>query len=217
MWTTQYEANELPDAATPAWTKSPSFDATTEEISPAGYLHLVSNTDGDTAYKKTDSNLSNAIGTTVEAKIQAISVPTRAAGLDAIGVYIYDGTRSVVMYIYSDAVELYDGGSIAYYEMDTTDDYHTYHMTLKGTAAKVYVDGVLRVSGETPATTAVKQIMFAGGDWWGAAVESSWDYLYYRTDGAFPPGRILAGSRALASSRTLATNREVIGSSRSKI
>ena len=181
-WKAKYEANELPDAATPAWTKE-NFNADTEEISPAGFLHLISNVDGSVEYYRTESGLDNSTGTTIEARVKMVSGYTLAESTDAMALQLNDGVQQVFLDIYSDAIAT-KGET---YEMDTTDDYHTYRVTVKAGITKVYVDGVLRITDETSWTSAAKEIHFMGGYWEGGSIESSWDYVYYRTDGAVAP------------------------------
>ena len=181
-WDVLYNANELPTAATPVWTKG-DFTADIEEISPAGFLHLVSNDNGEATYLRTESGIDNAVGTTIELRVKMISGYTFADQIDVMGLELRDGVRSVWLDIFSDAIAT-KGET---YEMDTTDDYHVYHMTRLGTTLKVYVDGVLRITDNTSWVGAQKHVLFTGGYWYGGSVESSWDYVYYSTGGAFVP------------------------------
>ena len=185
-WATQYEANELPTAATPAWVKTGS--ATTEEISPAGFLHLVSKATDEITYFIEDVSLDNSVGVTLEARVKMVSGYTFADGSDAMSLVGRDGVRGWFLDIYSDTIDT----GFGQYSMDTTDDFHTYRVTVIGTTQKVYVDGVLVItatlvgggSGDT-------KIFFKGGYFSGAVIESSWDYVYYRADGAFAPSGTL--------------------------
>jgi len=218
-WTVQYEANELPDAATPVWTKG--GDATTIEISPAGFLHVVSS-DAMLIYRRSVS-VSDATGATYEARFKVVSGQTRDYPGDEINAQIclrLDSDRAengeVNLVIYSDSIILYDDPT-QYYEMDTTDDYHTYRITSKNGTINVYVDGILRLTSTTGYTTIPAEgFTFEPENLGVAGIETSWDYVYYRTDGAFGPGRTLAGSRSTISSRNKIIDREVI-ESRGKI
>lgn len=52
----KYECNELPENATPAWTRSIIFDPPdTEEINPAGQFHVVDDGTGNSGYTATAS------------------------------------------------------------------------------------------------------------------------------------------------------------------
>ena len=183
LWLTRYEADQLPTAAIPVWTKVGGFTADTEEISPAGFLHLVSNDSGEATYSQNESGIDNAVGTTIELRVKMISGYTFADQINSMSLELRDGVRQVWLDIYSDAIAT-KGET---YEMDTTDDYHIYRVTVKGTETKVYVDGVLRITDNTSWAGAQKYVLFTGGSWYEGSIESSWDYVYYRTDGAFAP------------------------------
>jgi len=185
-WTVQYEANELPDAATPAWTKSGTFGATTEEISPAGYLRTVTENGKIVSYYIADSNFSVATGWTMEARLKIISGYTHDPFVDATGLTVRatDDTDSIYADIYTDGIDV----NGTFYAFDTTDDYHTYRMTRKDTVINFYIDGVLAETVTNAVSgTATGQIWYEPSYYAGGVVEVSTDYVYYRTDGAYPP------------------------------
>ena len=187
MWTVQYNANELPDVATPEWTKT--GDAATIEISPAGYLHVVSSTTG-LSYLITDNNLSNTTGMAMETRLKVISgavddYPNWVNGVSNIEIMI-NGIGRVAFLIFSNAIRAYPSGN--QYVMDTTDNYHTYRYTFKDSVVKLYIDGILRFTETNLNTTANNYVLFEPEINGGANIETSWDYVYYRTDGAFKPG-----------------------------
>ena len=190
-WSVQYEANELPDAATPAWTKTITGDGglTTEEISPAGFLHQITAVNARTFYTLNDS-LDNSTGSTMEARMKtivgtSIDDPSTSPSL----IMIDDDTRGSGLIIYSDAIDLNGGINGIVYEMDTTDDYHTYRLTLEGNIPKAYVDGGLVITGGVLQTFngGSQYIYFEGGGYSSNVCEFSWDSVCYLTEGAFKP------------------------------
>lgn len=186
-WTVQYEADVLPTAATPVWTKSGGFGADTEEISPAGILHTINSAGGIVSYFIADNSFNVATGWTVEAKLKIVSGYTYSVGSDATGITVraIDDASSIYLDIYTDTADL--NGTT--YAIDTTDDYHVYRITRLGTALKLYIDGVLVVE-----TTDVVSGTATGNIWYepsyfasAGPVEVLTDYVYYRNDGVFSP------------------------------
>ncbi len=188
IWTVRYEANELPDVATPAWTKG--GDADTIEISPAGFLHVNSGTEENGLRYDILTPMSDAIGATIEARLKIVAGQTRDYPPDMDNSFCEIALRMdngyVDLEIYSDGIVLYVGGQ--YYDMDTTDDYHVYRVTSKNGTINVYVDGILRIT----STNAYGVVGFEGPFLIAEAtgihnMDNSWDYVYYSVDGAFEP------------------------------
>ena len=182
VWTVQYEANELPEDATPAWTKTGTLD--TEEINPAGYLHLVENT-GYTGYTQ-DTSFDTDTGFTVEAKINIIS----DSGYN-IYILAFCENGQVWMDIYDTYVQLGGNSVDEIVDFDTSGE-HTYRMTIQGTTLKLYVDNkLLKTVIDTIAGLSLNYMYFGVY----ATTEVQIDYLYYRTDGAYPPIGLYAKAR----------------------
>lgn len=108
------------------------------------------------SYKMNDDNLSNDLGTTVEARIKNINA-------QALAISLSDGTYYETLVIYAGSLELLmnsiNGNSIHYY-METTDDFHSYRMTMQGNIVNVYADGALVMTGDKPIPTAEKSVKF---------------------------------------------------------
>lgn len=190
-WDVQYEANELPDAATPVWVKT--GDATTIEISPAGYLHVDSSTDG-LYYDLEDANLDlgSTSGITVKVRMRLLSGYNSAswAGYPSLFIYYKPASglnRLLDVYWATDQLFTRGGEENEFYDMDTTDDYHTYTFTINENGYKAYVDSVLRCWGTYIQSGNTPLIRFKPEEVGTEGVETSLDYLYYRTGGAFPP------------------------------
>lgn len=196
VWTVQYEANELPENATPAWTTNYSPDpleVSTVEISPAGILHVVGEgVAGEGITWSQEPAFVDAVGVTLEFRMQMVTgdLMASASGEHYITFYT-DNTPDVVFKLYTDGIVDPDGS----YAFDTTDDYHTYRITCKDHVVKLYVDGVLRreftkVAG---AEGAYLEFTITNGS---NDSEQNWDYIYYSTDGAFAPEVAETGSNS---------------------
>lgn len=206
-WTVQYEANELPENATPAWTDAYEPDplvASIVEINPVGILHtsgLV--VDGEVVrWIRNESGISTAVGVTVETKIKIMTGSVMLSGNEEPEIVINDGTYNYVMAIYTDGVV--DGLGNVIYTMDTTDDYHTYRMTTQNGTGSIYIDEILRgIIGSS--ATSEKNISFvataANGDF-----EQLWDYVYYSIDGVFPATTTTSTSTSSSSSTSTSTS-----------
>ena len=174
--TVKYEANELPTAATPAWTKEGAF--TTEEINPAGILHIISDEVSDYGlYYRHGLSFSNSVGATLEVRLKIVEADEE---YDCF-FQLLDGTKKHEVVITNTSVTL-EGSEP--YNMDTTDDFHTYRVTGQGSTSKLYIDGVLRIT-QTSGNMATNGVEF--GNVTPTGSELLWDYIYYRTDGAFLP------------------------------
>lgn len=186
VWTTQYEANELPQNASPVWTFTESI-TNTIEISPAGFLHVTSVDEGYPEYSMTPSVAFD--GFTFETRMKVINGQVNDyQGANTNGAsYIFASDKNAKgeLYIYSDAVVVV-GNTIDTVSLDTTDAYHTYRLTVNDTELKLYIDGVLE-SSIVPTDYTVTAVEFSPEIFGVPSIETSWDYVYYRTDGAFAP------------------------------
>lgn len=178
-WSYQYEANELPTAATPAWTVGGgSFD--TAEISPAGYLHIAQTGSNWGSYI-TENSFVSANGFTIEFKLTVTSLT--AGSYIEIGAWSADDGSSVFADVYSAYVELYGDNADDTYEIDPSGS-HVYRITKQGTAIKLYVDDslVLDLTDEVVGSEDSNLMMYFGSE-----QNVSLDYLYWKTDGAVSP------------------------------
>ena len=206
-WTVQYEANELPENATPAWSvehaPNPLVNAIVE-VNPAGILHI-SGLASDV--EKVDwlilPDWNDTTGITLEFRMKVVSGDTIVGDSGDTALFIDSGTTGADIQIYTDGVSFSDGLGYVDYSFDTTDDYHIYRITLKNGVSELYVDSVLRATTNSyGGGGASLDFQAAQGN---VDAESLWDYIYYRTDGAFAPG-----GRNPASGRTAASGRNSI-------
>ncbi len=190
-WTTQYEANELPTAATPVWVKTGTFD--TEEIDPAGFLHLSHAPAGtETVFYDRNPTLDNDNGTTAEINVK---IEAAASGSPRVILFIYDGTRS-------DSIRIDGSGTFGHrvsiissadsYIFDTEDDYHTYTFHLKKSVSWLEVDGVLRLMGTPSLDATAAEIRFGMTVIAGASLECRIDHVYYQTTARISVDRLVS-------------------------
>lgn len=177
--TVNYTADALPQNSTPAWIKT-AQGTFTEEINPAGSLHFsISNEGSQLYYKRTSLGLANGVGTTVEARVRLVSTH-----IDVVT--IHDGTKVTTVEILPDKVNLLGATNVSV-NMNTTDAYHTYRVTLKGNTAKLYIDGIYKLT-TTPNPSTIDVIYFGGASpAFSGTREAYFDYVKYWTTGAFGP------------------------------
>ncbi len=188
-WSVRYRADELPEAATPAWTPSYVPDplvASTVEISPAGILHIVGAV-AEYVYWSIGPDFVDATGVTLETSVQIVVGDLLASVSGKTIVDFADDGGHWSIEFYTDGIRVPDFiEGPATYAFDTTDGQHVYRMTKKNSIAKVYVDGVLRLQGTITVYPYTPNIEWQASD--ESSAEQNWDYLYYDTTGAYAPG-----------------------------
>jgi hypothetical protein len=172
-----YNGAVLPTADTPVWTKIGS--ATTEEISPAGYLHIVNT--NLLRYYRDESAIDYTVGVTLEC-----SVKTAGSTTDTIlAIMPHNGAYTAEILVHCDKIILNDTSDE--YAVDTTDAQHIVRVTTVNDQCKVYLDGADTpiLTGTLTNTTSNKRFNFQAGG--GASSESWWDYAAYDFSGAYSP------------------------------
>lgn len=169
-WDVQYEADALPAAATPAWTKAAA--ATNSESVASSELHTsCSGAGGYLSYDRSGIVTAGYIAV-VEAKMRVVS----HSG-DANWLAIWDGTNRLSLFLDTNALRMYDGAYHSY-TADLTANRVVRLIKYGATGWAVYLDGALVLSGEAFAVTATNWISF-GHPNAGSAGEVYWDYVYY--------------------------------------
>ncbi len=139
-WLVKYEANEMPDAATPAWTEVVS--GTVAHAAAGGVFSITADTGGEyLLYKLTEASLSNALGTVLEARVRvtsSTSTATRGAALS-----ICDGTKQFAVWLRAAGLNIDGQPHLA---LDLT-GWHVVRLTARGGGCSVAVDGVTRQTG----------------------------------------------------------------------
>ena len=88
----------------------------------------------------------NVKGWTVEAVFKAVAIDSN----DPLNIRIISGSDSVryaVLSAQPDKIILWREGGVTEFKMNTTDTFHTYRMTVKGSVVRVYVDKKLVIMG----------------------------------------------------------------------
>ena len=186
-WDVLYEANQIPESATPAWTQV-NLNPDTETA--AGGIFTMAETlpvINGPYYTSSDANISNTTGFTIQARLKVITT-TNSTGLDCIlGVELGAGQPWGYLYFTQTNIQINEGVvTPATYTMDTTDDFHIYHFTVKNSVCRAYVDGIYRI------TATLNNIAGSGtlaefGTFASGAYEHQWDYVYFSAGGAFAP------------------------------
>jgi hypothetical protein len=184
VWNAKYEALALPENSSPIWTKAYTPDplvASTVEISN-GSLHIVATSaSAETILWNQVPNFSDSVGVTVKFRMKMILGDILSNNSGNTYLAPLTGATDGTISIYTDGI----ASAFGSYEFDTTDQFHIYHITIKNGFVKIFVDGVLRLSGLSPRLDPAVLEFSATG----AAVDTEqlWDYIYYNTDGDFPP------------------------------
>ncbi len=190
-WDVLYEANELPQNATPAWSKTQSTPSPSEVISD-GTLVLTISSGRNISYASGSIGFSASTGYTVEARIKPVtfgSLEDDYLGESYNCFFDFgDANQYGAVLLYPDHVSLMFDQTIDKYYFTTTDDFHIYHVTVEGSTAKLYVDSVLRITVTGAVNDGPWQVVkFAHLNPGTGAEEQIWDYVYYSTGGAFVP------------------------------
>lgn len=184
-----YTCDVLPTAATPVWTKyNTGATGVTEEINPAGILHVAIATPNLYYYRDEASINTQTTGVTVEARVKVTGSTSRLFGMTISDTTILYGKLHAVITPNSIGVTSnYLSTAEEAYIMNTTDDYHIYRVTWKGDNVKLYVDGSLKIDTALIFSTDIstsKYFLFGSHF---AATDYKVDYVAYSYEGAFSP------------------------------
>ncbi len=135
-WTIEWEADEKPQAP---WYRDQGSERTEEAIQEDGMLIADRGTvSGDYHYYRYSWGADPSEQVVVEARVKVIS--------DSSFVIVTNGPAQERLGLYPDHIDLHFNRDIRY-DMDTTDDFHTYRIVMEGEDIQVYVDGELRLDG----------------------------------------------------------------------
>jgi len=184
-WTKETNMGVLPSAD--GWTYNGSAPEATYASVAGGILITDSNTIGGLSQSSyyIAPAFNNATGWTVEAKIKVISY-SGTQFQQQLRISIRDGVWLENLLISNLGIKLSVSGET--YAFDTTDAFHVYRITGIGTVVKVYVDGILRLTGTLSFALASDYMDF--GDISAINGENSkaeWNYIKYSTAGAYAP------------------------------
>ena len=183
-WDVMYEGNELPSAASPAWTREIGLESLAHIDS--GTLHVDDNSTaaGSQIVWYRNWGASSSTGMTIEARMRC-DLLNYLWDINQRNVELNDGTYSVCFRLRPGRIDAI-GSSAPYHSLDGT-AWHTYRFTLKNGTFNAYLDGgstpILTGTGTTPSSNDIRM-----GARSNAGKQSIYfDYLYYTAAGAYPP------------------------------
>ncbi len=164
--TVTYEANELPQDASPPWDSQ--YQDRGSSVS-GGILTTGHPIDDSQWFLEDPYGPIPDMGNVMEVYMKVITeegaLPDRKA-IFGIG----NGSWTTLLKIYEDKITDDIGND---YSMDTTDDFHVYRMTLKSGDAIIYVDGIQRLT-LPPQSSPHRRFRFEQN---GGGHRSQWDYV----------------------------------------
>lgn len=133
-WTVVWEATEKPQAP---WFRDPGSERT-EDALEGGAMRIADRgtVPGDYHYYRYAWGAQPSERVVVEARVKVIS------GLSSV--IVMNGVAQERLALHPDHIDLHFHNDIRY-EMDTTDDFHTYRIVTEGEDLQVFVDGELRL------------------------------------------------------------------------
>ncbi len=185
-WDTEYLGDELPTASSPAWKVAEG----TESLASAAGGELRINDNSASAKLKYAINwdATNTRGTTVLVRARCASLDLNGAMPTNIGnVYIEDGKYSLDFGIMPTGIR---AGNRPVYPLDGA-QYHTYRITTRGTAFKVYVDEAPApaIQGTLSTTTYRARVLFGSGSTQ-ALQDVYFDSVQCFSNGVFGPAAV---------------------------
>lgn len=186
---TKYEANDLPENATPAWTVTPGD---TWEIAAPDLLHVITTSSADMSL---EVPMSDSTGSTIEIGMNSATLDTLANATTFLVFTLTDSYGWIDLEIYSNKVGLRNAlDTSIYFDFDATQA-HTIRVTLKNNNANLYVDGVFKgtLGLNDDYTVEGLIVSFAGTE--ELPHESYTDYIYWDTTGAYVPRTVVSGAR----------------------
>jgi len=177
-YTVKYEANELPENATPVWSKQGSEAATVS----GGILTIVDTSTTSIRDYYRFWAMNRTTGSTILTRVKVNST-----GTCGLGFYVTDNTSWAFVCFDNNSTDLNNLEFISY-PVDNT-IFHSYRITFKNGLMKIFLDenptpiinrSILRTSGNNV-------LQFGSSAYLSSVSTSDWDYLYYSLDGAYEP------------------------------
>ncbi len=173
-WTIAWDASDKPKAP---WYRDPGSERTEEKLEDGALFIADRGTvSGDYHYYRYVWGASPAEPLIVEARVKVVSGSSY--------VIIGNGVAHQRLGLWPDHIDLWTKRDIRY-DMDTTDDFHTYRIVTEGQDLKVYVDGELRLDATgtfTPAGRTQNQLAFGAANS-GMVGEAYWQEVRARVTG----------------------------------
>ncbi|MGC9317993.1 MAG: family 10 glycosylhydrolase [Armatimonadota bacterium] len=133
-WSITWDASEKPKAP---WHRDPGSERTEERLEDGALLIADRGTEGgDYLHYRYDWGADPDEPVVVEARARVVSGSSL--------LIVSNGEASERLTLWPDHIELWTNSEIRY-DMDTTDDFHTYRIVTEGEDLRVYMDGELRL------------------------------------------------------------------------
>ncbi len=158
---------------------------TLRQITPDDTFHMITTSSGECIYHPIVWNPDPSVGFTVEAKVKVNSYVGNT-GLGGIGLWAGTPSGEAILLFTTNSIK--EVGSGKSYSMNTTDDFHTYRVTVLGNFYTIYVDGVQKISGT--ASNFNRTLMSFGDGSHSAGGNSQWSCIAYTTLGTFNPTQL---------------------------
>ena len=198
-WTISYEANELPQDATPSWQRlQVACDTDIEQIEPidegnnAFHTRITATGEwGGLLYYKIGECGPNEIGNVIEARVKVLETGEWEWAAPALEMFNYGYGTSV--YINKDHLYVQaSGGAVGRSDIIDFTSFHTIRAAMKGNNLSVYVDGLLSVSlpvsYQGPGTENELRITAGNSLAPGESAEALFDYVKFSNRGIILPG-----------------------------
>lgn len=134
-WSFVYEGTAKPDKP---WTRDPGSERTEERLEDGALFIADRGTvSGDYHYYRYPWGAAPGGQAVVEARVKVVS--------GSSFLIVANGASGERLGLWPDHIDLFHNTTLRY-DMDTTDDYHTYRLVMDGEDLQVFVDGELRIS-----------------------------------------------------------------------
>lgn|GEM_PF-3491687 len=175
-WPARFEGGALPGKE---WTKDPPASNCLVEVRDGALLIADRGTaNGDYCYFRNPAGIARGGETVIEARVKVVS------GVSSL--IFGNGDTGQRLRLYPDRVEFYHDPT-ASVQMDTTDNFHTYRLSLRGENAALTIDGQPRLDGKgcfRPGRSGYRNGVAFGAANSPEVGEALWSYVRARSDGA---------------------------------
>lgn len=180
IWTCEYNANVLPENATPDWYRELYGTATAEIV--GGALHITARGEGNALWYGHNPPrgwiVDPAVGFTIEARIRVVA-PSKQSGVSIVG---RDSIHDVYLLVEDNQLVTADKT----YTIDAT-NWHIYRITFDGSTEQVYADGNLVMRSGVWSSDQNWTGFGRTGAGAGKDGEAYYDYIKYYVDGPVAP------------------------------
>jgi hypothetical protein len=140
-WEVEYDATVLPGDTTPRWGGRPGENTSATVVDEGLLVRDMGTQQGNLAFFSRAWSVEPEYGAQVEVAVKARSCTERAG----VCLLVADGMHEDCLTFFPDRVSSHKSDLSV--PMDTTDDFHTYHVAIAGEDLRLWVDGELAYDG----------------------------------------------------------------------